>query len=173
MTRRKLLEAGASVVAAAAIEASPAAAAAAPAARLEQSFDEGWRFYRGDASGAEAQWFDDSGWRKLDVPHDWSIEDLPSSTSDDGGATADPSVFATWSPGNPLQAIGPFDAKAVDTGGRSQGYTVAGIGWYRKRFTAPNLAGAGEQLVELRFDGVYQNCDVWLNGVHLGFHPNG
>jgi beta-galactosidase len=27
--------------------------------------------------------------------------------------------------------------------------------------------------VELRFDGVYQNADVWLNGVHLGFHPFG
>ncbi len=25
----------------------------------------------------------------------------------------------------------------------------------------------------LRFDGVYQNADVWLNGVHLGFHPYG
>jgi beta-galactosidase len=58
-------------------------------------------------------------------------------------------------------------------GGRSQGYTVAGVGWYRKRFAPPKLAGAGGQLVELRFDGVYQNADVWLNGVHLGFHPNG
>jgi beta-galactosidase len=27
--------------------------------------------------------------------------------------------------------------------------------------------------VELRFDGVYQNADIWLNGTHLGFHPYG
>ncbi len=25
----------------------------------------------------------------------------------------------------------------------------------------------------IEFDGVYKNCDVWLNGVHLGFHPYG
>lgn len=25
----------------------------------------------------------------------------------------------------------------------------------------------------LRFDGVYNECEVWLNGHHLGFHPNG
>jgi beta-galactosidase len=172
MTRRALLEAGAGAVASAAIARS-AGAAAARAARLEQSFDEGWRFYRGDAGGAEAPSFDDSGWRKLDVPHDWRIEDLPYATSDDGGATADPSVFATWRPTTPPQAIGPFDANAVDTGGRSQGYTVAGIGWYRKHFAVPKLAGADKPLVEVRFDGVYQNCDVWLNGAHLGFHPNG
>ena len=36
-----------------------------------------WRFLRADAPGAEAPGFDDSAWRLLDVPHDWSIEDLP------------------------------------------------------------------------------------------------
>jgi beta-galactosidase len=188
MTRRELLEAGAGAVVTSAIAGSGMAAAAS-AARLEQSFDEGWRFCRGDAGGAEAPSFDDSAWRKLDVPHDWRIEDLPNAASDDGGATADPSVFATWTPANPPQAIGPFDANADQApdmdasfpgigrllipGGRSQGYTVAGIGWYRKRFVAPKLAGAAKQLVEVHFDGVYQNADVWLNGVHLGFHPNG
>ncbi|HZB44790.1 MAG TPA: hypothetical protein VE360_06085, partial [Pyrinomonadaceae bacterium] len=40
-------------------------------------FDDGWRFRRGGAQGAEAADFDDSGWRRLDLPHDWSIEDLP------------------------------------------------------------------------------------------------
>jgi beta-galactosidase len=188
VTRREILGAGAAAVVTLAISNS-VATAAAPAARLEQSFDEGWRFYRGDAGGAEAPSFDDSAWRKLDVPHDWRIEDLPNAASDDGSATADPSVFATWTPKSSPQAIGPFDANAdtasdIDInfpgfgrllipGGRSQGYTVAGIGWYRKRFAPPKLAGAAKQFVELRFDGVYQNADVWLNGVHLGFHPNG
>jgi beta-galactosidase len=37
-------------------------------------FSEGWRFYLGDAKGAEAPVFDDAGWRALDLPHDWSIE---------------------------------------------------------------------------------------------------
>ena len=42
----------------------------------EQTFDLGWRFLRGDAAGAEGPSFDDSGWRRVDLPHDWSLEDL-------------------------------------------------------------------------------------------------
>lgn len=161
------------------------------APRSEISFDADWRFLRDDASGAQDASFDDSGWRVLDLPHDWRIEDLPTATSDDGGATADPSLFA-YTPADPSprsapRRIGPFDADA-DTaldadlkvppvgsvkipGGRGQGYTVPGIGWYRKRFHLPT--GASGRRVELRFDGVYHNSDIWLNGVHLGFHPHG
>lgn len=53
------------------------ACALASAADRSVSFDQDWRFHRGDAPGAEAASFDDSGWRTLDVPHDYSIEDLP------------------------------------------------------------------------------------------------
>jgi beta-galactosidase len=42
--------------------------------RLTASFDSDWRFLKGDAEGAERPEFDDAAWRKLDVPHDWSIE---------------------------------------------------------------------------------------------------
>jgi beta-galactosidase len=53
--------------------------AAAPAGsqspvRVNTSFDGDWRFSTGDAEGAERPEFDDAAWRKLDVPHDWSIE---------------------------------------------------------------------------------------------------
>lgn len=41
------------------------------------SFDENWRFIKNNPSGAENPGFDDSGLRTLDLPHDWSIEDLP------------------------------------------------------------------------------------------------
>lgn len=40
-------------------------------------FDDGWTFHRGALSGAKNADFDDSKWRKIDLPHDWSIEDLP------------------------------------------------------------------------------------------------
>jgi beta-galactosidase len=36
--------------------------------------DRDWFFYRGDMPGGEAAGLDHSSWRKLDVPHDWSIE---------------------------------------------------------------------------------------------------
>src|SRR5271168_4060426 len=42
----------------------------------EQLFDLGWRFLCGDVAGAENPDFDDSRWRAVDLPHDWSIEDL-------------------------------------------------------------------------------------------------
>jgi beta-galactosidase len=39
-----------------------------------KNFDKDWRFIKQDAPGAENPAFDDSQWRKLNVPHDWSIE---------------------------------------------------------------------------------------------------
>ncbi len=38
------------------------------------SFDSAWRFSKGENPGAEQPRFDDSGWRLLDLPHDWAIE---------------------------------------------------------------------------------------------------
>lgn len=38
------------------------------------SFDDSWRFFKGDVPGAEKPSFNDLEWRLLDVPHDWSIE---------------------------------------------------------------------------------------------------
>ncbi|MCX6239750.1 MAG: DUF4982 domain-containing protein [Bacteroidia bacterium] len=52
------------------------------------NFDNDWRFLKDDAKGAEVPTYDDSKWRKLDVPHDWSIEgpyDKENPTSRGGG----------------------------------------------------------------------------------------
>ena len=43
-------------------------------ARTIVSLDPDWKFLQADSPGAESPGFDASGWRKLDVPHDWSIE---------------------------------------------------------------------------------------------------
>ena len=115
----------------------------------QNSFDSGWRFLRADAPGAEAPSFDDATWRTLDLPHDWSIEDLPSTNG------APPS---------------PFDS-AQSAGGTSTGFFVGGAGWYRKHFILP--ASASGKHVSICFDGVYMNADVWLNGQQLGSHPYG
>ena len=37
-------------------------------------FDANWKFYLGDAEGAEQVNFDDSAWKTVSVPHDYSIE---------------------------------------------------------------------------------------------------
>lgn len=65
-----------------------ARAASPHIARVTDPFDSGWRFLKGDAAGAERTNFDDSAWRALDVPHDWSIEgpfDEQNSTGKAGG----------------------------------------------------------------------------------------
>ncbi|MGF7030964.1 beta-galactosidase [Paenibacillus mucilaginosus] len=38
-------------------------------------FDTDWLFTKGNYAGAKNPGFDDSRWRRLDVPHDWSIEE--------------------------------------------------------------------------------------------------
>ncbi|MBE0674890.1 MAG: DUF4982 domain-containing protein, partial [Bacteroidales bacterium] len=42
--------------------------------RVTENFNFDWRFIKEDVSGAETPQFDDSGWRQLDLPHDWTVE---------------------------------------------------------------------------------------------------
>jgi len=37
-------------------------------------FNDGWRFFKGAADGAERAEFDDSHWSEVRLPHDWAIE---------------------------------------------------------------------------------------------------
>ncbi|HUO23519.1 MAG TPA: glycoside hydrolase family 2 TIM barrel-domain containing protein [Caulobacteraceae bacterium] len=164
----------------------PAAARALQAPPRLRPFDDDWRFWRGDLAGGEAADLDDSGWRRLDLPHDWSIEDLPGNPAraDDWAPPAAlwnpvarplppgqwlaPQVLAEGPRGPPLK-VGPFDAAASVTGFDS-GWTVGGTGWYRKHFALPDLAPNSQ--VELRFDGAFMLADVWLNGAPLASHFN-
>ena len=51
------------------------------------------------------------------------------------------------------------------------GFFPAGIGWYRKTFSAsPGWRG---KLVSVEFDGVYRDSTVYLNGHKLGTQPYG
>lgn len=113
------------------------------------SFDKAWLFTKDSVTNAEQPDFNDSQWRKVDLPHDWSIEDLPN--QEEG------------------KVQGPFTKSSI--GRSATGFTEGGIGWYRKSFTLDNNY-SGKQ-VSVNFDGVYMISDVWLNGKHLGTHPNG
>lgn len=98
---------------------------------------ERWRFHRGDVPEAHRTAFDDSAWREVDLPHDWSIEDVPGTTS-------------------------PFSA--TESGGKgATGHAVGGVGWYRTTLHTPMVAGAQRRLV---FEGSYGRTEVWVNG-HL------
>ncbi|AHF15124.1 glycoside hydrolase family 2 TIM barrel-domain containing protein [Niabella soli] len=41
--------------------------------RINQLFNFGWRFHFGDAKDAEKPGYDDAGWKALDLPHDFQI----------------------------------------------------------------------------------------------------
>jgi beta-galactosidase len=133
------------VAAALAVLTAPgAASAAANRFRTVTDFDPGWLFHYGDASGASSTSYNDSSWRKLSVPHDWSIE-------------------GSSPPANP------FSSSAPSTG--RGGYLPSGIGWYRKHFS---LAGvAATRKVSIEFDGVMANASVYVNGTLIGTHPYG
>lgn len=58
----------------------------APSPRRDVHLRPGWRFHLGDVRGGEDPLLDDSEWRRLDVPHDWSIE-LPVAEDNPSGAS--------------------------------------------------------------------------------------
>ncbi|MVT11850.1 glycoside hydrolase family 2 TIM barrel-domain containing protein [Chitinophaga tropicalis] len=108
------------------------------------NFDDNWLFFRGAAEGAEELKYSDADWRTIDLPHDWSVEDLPGRNT-------------------------PFDKGAISQ--VSGGFTTGGTGWYRKHFIIP-AAQKGKRFI-IRFDGIYMNAQLWLNGKKLGRHPYG
>jgi beta-galactosidase len=116
----------------------------------EALFDSDWKFFRGDIKDAESPSFSDETWRDIDLPHDWSIENLPRQES-----------------GN---VIGPF-SREESQGKRATGYVVGGTAWYRKHFTLDKRDEG--KIIKILFDGVYMNADFWINGKHLGNHPYG
>jgi beta-galactosidase len=125
--------------------------------KRDSLFDSDWKFFRGKTEGADKPDFDDKIWRNVELPHDWSIEDLPL-TDKSQSSTGESHIIS-----------GPFDSKALC--GSATGYTIGGTGWYRKHFRLPN--DLADKVVTIQFDGVYMNSDVWINGHHLGNHPYG
>ncbi len=109
----------------------------------DQNFNNSWLFLDSDAAGAEAPRFDDSGWRKVDLPHDWSVEDFKMQDSVHSG---------------------PFNRMMEN--GHDVGYLRGGTGWYRKAFNV--LAKDRKKEVILNFDGVQSEATLYVNGKEAG-----
>jgi len=97
----------------------------------------------GFGDGAANASFDDRSWRKLDLPHDWAVEQ---------GFSPE----ASFSHG--FKAIG-------------RNFPDKSIGWYRKKITIPE-SDLGRR-IHIAFDGVFRNSIVWVNGHYLGNHDSG
>ena len=130
--------------------------------------DFGWRFHLGNADDAAKDFgfgasrieatfaksgylakvadvdFDDSGWREVDLPHDWAVE-LPFVDA-------------------PHLAV--HGAKPL---GRE--YPETSIGWYRRVFDLP-AADEGKRIA-VEFDGIFRNAMICFNGFYMGKNFSG
>jgi beta-galactosidase len=88
--------------------------------------------------------FDDSEWRRVDLPHDWAVE-LPFKNDPD------------------------LESKGFHPLGRN--YPETSLGWYRRIFELP-AEDAGKRIT-IEFDGVYREATVVFNGFYIGRHSGG
>jgi beta-galactosidase len=156
-----------------------------------QSFDGGWKFNRGDVTNGQATTFDDSSWRALDLPHDWSIELAFNSNSaaGSGGGFLDGGVgwyrkTFTLDPASSGQRIfvefdGVYMNSQVWINGTSLGTRPYGYSSFEYDLT-PYVSFSGNNVIAVRVNndqpnsrwysgsGIYRN--VWLtklNPVHV------
>lgn len=130
--------------------------------------DTGWRFHFGHAAVPSKDFnfsianifsksgkaencainpkFNDKAWRKVDLPHDWAVE-LPFVNSDN------PDVIS-----HGFKPVGGL-------------FPETSIGWYRNQFTVAR-ADSGKRF-SIRFDGIFRDAKIWLNGFYLGTNESG
>ena len=103
----------------------------------------------GDFKFAKAG-FDDSKWRRLNLPHDWAVE-LPF-VHDDSGEE---------------------DNKLLSHGYKPLGrrYPETSVGWYRREFEIPQ-SDLGRR-IWVEFDGAMRDVVVFVNGCFIGRNDNG
>lgn len=93
---------------------------------------------------AGSTWFSDADWRRIDLPHDWTVE-LPFKNDPD------------------LQSKGFYPL------GRK--YPETSVGWYRRVFElSSDYAG---KHITIEFDGAYRETTVVFNGFYIGQHSGG
>lgn len=141
----------AAVVCAAGVSMSFCRAEAGPS-RVETCLKDGWRFHRGEADGAFMPAYDDSGWDKVSVPHDWAIT----------------GPFSIENDLQNVQIVQNMETKASLKTGRTGGLPYVGVGWYRTEFSVPDGMTA-----ELLFDGAMSEARVYVNGHEVCFWPYG
>ena len=137
-----------------------------------------WRFHRGDGAFADPV-FDDSQWRTVDVPHDWSSEDLPPRSKDrstpvlavrDGLWRFAPLV------GNASFAAPSFDDSEWSVVSAPADWHTYGVshwnatGWFRRKIkvTAAQLAAARVGALRLALGSVASADVTYVNGQHVG-----
>lgn len=108
-------------------------------------FNDQWLFNQGDESVAVNSDFDDQKWRKLDLPHDWSVEGRLSPTL--ASCTGYLPAGIAWY----RKHFTLTDGKISDT----------------------VITKDANARIYIYFEGVYNRSEVYLNGHLLGVRPSG
>lgn len=135
------------------------------------SMNDGWRFYEGEIEGVRNRWgwgksgswnqgpesvdYDDSTWRRVELPHDFVIESTPYeySVQEFGSDNAIPEMDTV---------------KNIHT---TAGSFKKDVGWYRKHFSV-DAEDFGKRIY-IAFDGVYRDSIVYVNNFFVGRHQSG
>lgn len=123
--------------------------------RTEVSLTKGWKFTRQDNPASYEAEYDDSSWQSVTIPHDWAIYG-PFDKSNDIHRMA---------------IVQDGQTTAIEHYGRTGGLPFTGAGWYRYKFSVPNMSD--NKKVNIKFDGAMSNARVYVNGKEVGFWPNG
>jgi len=159
--------------------------ASAADARVVTPLDAEWRFLRGPAVGAEERGFDDSTWRAVNVPHDWSIEgpyDEKAPSGSGGGYLPSGVSWYRKSLTLPERDRGrrvsiEFDGVMADArvwiNGRYLGHRPNGYVSFRYDLTDQLRFGegnAGKNVVAVRTDTTLQPASRWYTGQGIYRH---
>lgn len=151
-------------------------------ARITTPLDTDWRFFKGEAAGAEAPSFDDAKWRAVNVPHDWSIDgpfDAGNATRGAGGFLpagigwyrkhftlpkeyARRRIFIEF---DGVMANGDVWINGVHMGKRPYGYVSFGY-----ELTKDLVMGGEDNVLAVRADNSGQPASRWYSGAGIYRH---
>lgn len=136
--------------------------------RTKVNIDDNWKFHFGNASDPSKDFnygietilsktgdvkntafnpgFNDTTWRTLNLPHDWVVE---------------------------LPFVHSLNSDVMGHGYKPVGglFPENSIGWYRKHFFIDKKDTARK--ITIRFDGIYRDATIFLNGVFVGNNKSG
>lgn len=151
------------------------------AQRYTLAFDNDWLFRLGDEGGIEKPDFADSGWRRLNVPHDWSIEGPFDAKNPTGGAGGFLPSGIGWYrkhftvPSNQSgkRVFVEFDGVMANSevwingakvGGRPYGYVSFGFD------LTPHIKFGQDNVIAVRADNSGQPASRWYTGAGIYRH---
>ena len=152
------------------------------AQRQTQSFDHAWRFHLADVAGAQEVSFNDSAWRALDLPHDWSIEGAFSEQNPAGvGGGALPGGIGWYRKTFSLPAgdtgkivfiefDGVYRNSEVWINGHALGKRPYGYSSFRYELTPHLRYGNQRNVIAVRVDNSQQPNSRWYSGSGIYRH---